>query len=1557
MKNQTTNTFHGGLNQDSPAIQTPNNVYTYLENGTFITHEGNELILQNEKGTLQRASIKEGYIPLAIKSYGNIAYIVSGEGEYFTTAIDEGNIYNNSFPQHFVDIVAGSYLVTIDLEDKGTDENPDTTATLITISTNVKGTIFSEEVSVGNSKQFTITVDEIDKLITNKAGYNYTLTITKQGNKQVYRRLTGRGEIGTFPSPDYYNSTSVNSSTRTCGIINEYVPFLNYLGDNDISINSPSYSQHGEFNSIFFNFKDEYPVEIVAVQPSYDGSINVIFTDGFNRPKLINSRFSVINKNTVNIIDRTGSNDDNLYSADNFNNTLNHILTTNKIPNVEFTEQTRDGQLISGTYKYFFALSTQDDNVTDILAETFDIPVFIGNSVSTTRMSTNNESTDKSNIITLTNIDTAYDSVKVYFTFSKGQGGVDASTEYLTLPDNIQITDSTVTIKHTGFEEAQVVSRQEINLISQTIFTYNTGTELKSRLFVGNIKSRVYDQSVLRDYAASIQIYTGSKRLNIKGLDNDSSHQSIFSDINYNGQSFDGFEGGYYNPKNVHDYLGYWGGETYMFSGEFLFNDGTSSPLFPVRGLDNFDGTGAYTNNTLSSDQDFDSTTGENIRGIYRFPKRLTSWINTAGYVVIIYPEFKLPSQPQSLLDQGVIGIRFHRSRRKNDVFGQGVLMETLPIPSIKWGDELQASSSEDYWHTYESTNDGFTDSNTKFIPTFNWITETSSMTGIKDGTDQTGEGVEEQGRAIEPFRFNFDPNLFGNLEQKHEYWFNKKHAFISPEFVVNKIKSGRRFNGTDFHIDVLGASNFIGGFATKRVEPSDNSLTKDSYFSVIKQNFYVSVDVNPVDAALDWVEKDNIGFTENRFSSGAQFQVRGSSDVGREQRFIPSQHLNKNYAGYCNHNYDDYVGVTVETSLSFPNPPTTNVTNVSGRFLDNNTTDLYNNGQSVGFSRLVNIYREGGPRATTTLFDLYRPEAESFKPITNKLYFNVAIAEENGAKTNENGEFNTVTSNLNTNGRLEGFAGDCYIGLTHRRMFRSKYDRTIVDDVYQRNINVGYTIAFIAESNYNVAARDENIFAITEEATRSFYPFAAKKNEIGDTQGINNSFRQLRLPETEEYNSSANKVTNDKDYIVLSSTVPFIQNNFNTRISFTNNYIQSSFNNQYRIFNLLASQDYSQELGPITALRTSGNNLLCVHSFGITIIPVSERIGGIGDSSGSVFFDDIKVLAEPKHIGYLSDVYGSTWRDSVIESDNGVYGVDTNSGKIWRVSGNKVELLSDFKVQSTLRQLFKKFQDTQPSVIHNQIRTYFDTFKNSMIFTFNSSKFIGEEEVEVPFQCPVFTIESNQIIISGGNPGGTEIIDVLEPDPITLVYNELPTNQWESYKSWYPANMFTIHDNLYSFNIFDTTKLYEHYVGPFTYYYDEQQYFIIEFVANSGSMFHQIFNNLMVISNHVYPESIQYTTDERTVTQIIRPRNIVDVGSKPFEQEPINDIFNHNAVYYQDHLYVSAYNEMDDNSLINGINRRIRDKYCKIRIKYRPESALIIQAIITKIEQSPTHH
>lgn len=78
-RQETNNTFSEGLIKDLNPINTPNTALTDCVNGTIITYDGNEYSLQNDKGNygLEHCKLKPNYIPVGVKEYGDILYIVS----------------------------------------------------------------------------------------------------------------------------------------------------------------------------------------------------------------------------------------------------------------------------------------------------------------------------------------------------------------------------------------------------------------------------------------------------------------------------------------------------------------------------------------------------------------------------------------------------------------------------------------------------------------------------------------------------------------------------------------------------------------------------------------------------------------------------------------------------------------------------------------------------------------------------------------------------------------------------------------------------------------------------------------------------------------------------------------------------------------------------------------------------------------------------------------------------------------------------------------------------------------------------------------------------------------------------------------------------------------------------------------------------------------------------------------------------------------------------------------------------------------------------------------
>jgi hypothetical protein len=71
--------FTGGLNTDLHPMLQPNDTLTDCVNGTLITYNGNENMLQNDMGNyeLKHAQLPEGYIPMGMKEHRGVLYIAS----------------------------------------------------------------------------------------------------------------------------------------------------------------------------------------------------------------------------------------------------------------------------------------------------------------------------------------------------------------------------------------------------------------------------------------------------------------------------------------------------------------------------------------------------------------------------------------------------------------------------------------------------------------------------------------------------------------------------------------------------------------------------------------------------------------------------------------------------------------------------------------------------------------------------------------------------------------------------------------------------------------------------------------------------------------------------------------------------------------------------------------------------------------------------------------------------------------------------------------------------------------------------------------------------------------------------------------------------------------------------------------------------------------------------------------------------------------------------------------------------------------------------------------
>ena len=269
----------------------------------------------------------------------------------------------------------------------------------------------------------------------------------------------------------------------------------------------------------------------------------------------------------------------------------------------------------------------------------------------------------------------------------------------------------------------------------------------------------------------------------------------------------------------------------------------------------------------------------------------------------------------------------------------------------------------------------------------------------------------------------------------------------------------------------------------------------------------------------------------------------------------------------------------------------------------------------------------------------------------------------------------------------------------------------------------MGSWITFKCRSYMNYALRSQDHSYVSEEALmgapRSYYP----KNTLM-WHGEN------KLPDSYVFNDAYRTSLGFKCYYTLSD-INYIKDTFSNRIQYSAISIQDSFKNNYRESLSTYFRDYSQEYGGITKLIGFEGHLLVVLEHAIGIATVNERVlAGSGEAGEPVFINTKNVL--PEELTIISDTIGSQWSESVIKSEAGyVYGVDTIAKKIWRVIGNQLEILSDFRVNKFLiDNISLGERETSPIIGSKNVKTHYNNNKKDIMFTFYDDIYKDEEKV-----------------------------------------------------------------------------------------------------------------------------------------------------------------------------------------------------------------------------------
>lgn len=1057
----------------------------------------------------------------------------------------------------------------------------------------------------------------------------------------------------------------------------------------------PTLIEEGEladFETNELTFDVNHPVNILP-QYSYDNSVNLILNDGKNIPRLINSRFSATSRNQYQIVDRKGNNDTNIYDqGSQFDIDTSLYKRVIEIPRLHFVGLVSGGKLPIGNYHFYFRYSDADGNETDFVAESGLVSLFIGYSPSSIRSGFRNEDSHKGVQFILSNIDSSYQYVNVYYTKATSDIHQNPVVQVYKINQKFLVNNAMkCSIIITGYEDIEEVSIEEINpryLLADSAQTQDT---CQNMLFLGNIHKPDIPYQELEDLSLRFLPYVVE------------SPYDLSIDAEYNISSV---TQGYYDPKFIYNRVGYWNHEYYRFGIVYILSDSSLSPVFNIRGMENLkeESENKYSQIPMWLDQ------GDHSRG--------------RNYIITEEDTYKIVTDSKSYREgvsivptdhnlensKGVISLDM-KAKSQQNIYGINVTASKEVIDYLK--DTLKIK--------------GFFFVRQKRIPT---ILCQAYTIGIDPESRTPVLPVSSNEYLAE--RFIDNDKILTHDFNSRKYFFQaeskvRKEGAICPEYDVDYPYYNTLFTGDSFSVcesDIQPSNPYLTDLGDRnfRADEGIQTTSKDKYNVKI-----IGVEDNTKLVAIG----------DKMFSARA-----GEAEEAFRFEYLEKENKVDSATNLVRGSFGPYLGI-----VGYP---------YSGRLIDIKIPGFFSMNQE----------------------DLFKIRYNDKSPF-------YAISERIALKEVED-FFQYLTNTLDD--MVLGtplYRGDCYICQVSHRVNRNFQDPSapandkIVDSTcWQKNfgfsddvlktenfekinlgdvnaVQLGMWVTFTVRSTKNLNIRNIDDSIVDEVSlfghARTFYPYGPMSPEGA-----------YKIPEALCYNKGFEKSVSERYNIEVPDS-PSIKNDFTNRIAYSDIHINDAFKNGFRVFQETHYRDYSKTYGSITKIIELRGKLVCVFEHGVALISVNERVVAGEGSGGNVYINTSNVLPENPKI--ISDTFGSQWRDSVIKTPQGIYGVDTVGKKIWRTNGTNFECISDFKVQEFLNQnISLSERELTPIMGVRNVKTHYNKFKHDVMFTFYDNLYGFEEKVW------------------------------------NLCYNELQ-QKWVTFYSWVPSYSENIYNQYFSFD------------------------------------------------------------------------------------------------------------------------------------------------------------
>lgn len=1005
----------------------------------------------------------------------------------------------------------------------------------------------------------------------------------------------------------------------------------------------------------------------ITPQYAYDNSVNLIINDGKNPPRLINSRFSATERNQYQVCNRKGNNDSNIYDEG-----IQFDIDTSlykKINNIPKLEFL--GTDYGGNLPiggYHFYFKYIDDDGNE--SDFFAESGLVQIFIGNSANSIHSGFRQEN----------SHKCVKFLLS------NTDASYQEVV----VYYTRSTSDILENRTTNAyRIFQKYKLNYNANTIITIN-GYEVTDDVPIEEINAvyQIYGSAETQAAAQNMLFLANVDKPKIPYEDLEDCALRILPVLDtseeYNlsriGRNYIGnISNTYYDPLYIYNKVGYWDDEIYRLGVVFIKSDNTLTEVFNIRGgmLDKNTSANSYTEFDFIKDDQRVYVNYDNHQYNIIDSNGSVNIENAKGVIHIDHSDFNsviglnfiIPKEVLTYLQEtlNMKGFFFVRQRRIPTTLCQAY---TIGIDKQSHTPVLPVNKNDEV----------------------RFITESF----LSQGNGKTSTNKDKKPKDIQLLTHDFESRLY-TLENQQV----RIQGAICPEYDVNYPYFNTLFTGAEFVCRNCGTPNVLENDSI-HFYPKDKPFEKLNDYSKIK---------------VIGLEDDTklVSINDSLFSARA-----GEAEEAFRFEYIGKKTVHNNATNLLRGSYGPYLGITgyehaghlIDIKI-----PGYNKSYMKDYFSIryNDTFPFYAISDRFEFATIDLEWGEGFDRnGRTTRF----PNEVEYYKLENPVYRGDCYICQFTHRLNRNFQDPAAPTNdeivdekcWNDNFKVE----DSVIKIEN-------FNEINLGDVNAVQLGMYVTIPIRSSINLNIRSLDNSWPG--EKAlfgnARGFYPYYPMANK-----------GTYKIPEALCYNKGFEKSVSEKIYMEVDD-VPWIKNEFSSRIAYSNIQAKDAFQNGWRTFKGGHFRDYSKEYGSITKLVEWKGYLVVVCEHAILLVTVNERAVAAEGQAGYAYITSNKVLPEsPTVISGGSDI-GSQWRDSIIKTENYIYGVDTVAKKIWRTNGSSVEFISDNRIQEFLNNnITLTERELTPIIGIRNVKAHYNAFKNDVMFTFYDNLYGFSERV-----------------------------------------------------------------------------------------------------------------------------------------------------------------------------------------------------------------------------------